>query len=1271
MSVPTNKPRVNFASVKNPLPYPDFLEVQLKSFQDFLQLDTPPEKRNNEGLYKVFSENFPIVDTRNSFVLEFLDYYIDPPRYSIDECLERGLTYSVPLKAKLKLYCTDPDHEDFDTVIQDVYLGPIPYMTEKGTFVINGAERVVVSQLHRSPGVFFGQSTHANGTKLYSARIIPFRGSWIEFATDINNVMYAYIDRKKKLPVTTLLRAIGFENEKDIIEIFAPAEEVKVNKTNLKKAVAEHRRLAAVVLKKWTEDMVDPDTGELTSLERTDPVIDRETELTEEHIDMILDAGVSTIMLQRADVSPSDYAIIFNTLHKDPTNTEAEAIRHIYRQLRNAEAPDDATAREVITNLFFSEKRYDLGDVGRYRINKKLNLSIPIDVKVLTKEDIVAIIKYQIELINSKTDVDDIDHLSNRRVRTVGEQLYNQFGVGLARMARTIRERMNVRDNETFTPIDLINAKTISSVINTFFGTNALSQFMDQTNPLAEITHKRRMSALGPGGLSRERAGFEVRDVHYTHYGRLCPIETPEGPNIGLISSLCVYAKINDLGFIETPYRKVENGKVNLKNDEVVYMTAEIEEGKIIAQGNAPVNEDGTFKNDRVKARLDADFPVVSPDQVNLMDVSPTQIASIAASLIPFLEHDDANRALMGSNMMRQAVPLMRSESPIVGTGIEGQLVRDSRTQITAEGSGVVEFVDATTIRIRYERTPDEEFVSFDDAVKEYHLPKFRKTNQSTTIDLRPICVKGQRVEKGDILTEGYSSENGELALGRNLKVAFMPWKGYNYEDAIVLNERVVREDILTSVHVDEYSLEVRETKRGLEELTNDIPNVSEDATKDLDERGIIRVGAHVIPGDIMIGKITPKGESDPTPEEKLLRAIFGDKAGDVKDASLKATPSLKGVVINTNLFSKASKKQARAAAALMPKLDEEYNAKAEELKTVLINKLTSLIGNRTSQGVKDFLGVDIIPKGEKFTAAVLREINFDTVNLSKWTTDAHKNDLIRRTIVNYLRKAKELDTQLRRRKFDLTIGDDLPSGIMQIAKVYIAKKRKISVGDKMAGRHGNKGIVSRIVRQEDMPFLEDGTPVDICLNPLGVPSRMNLGQIFETVLGWAGRVLDEKFATPIFDGASLDDLNEWTDKAGLPRYGKTYLYDGGTGERFDQPATVGVIYMLKLGHMVEDKMHARSIGPYSLITQQPLGGKAQFGGQRFGEMEVWALEAFGASHILQEILTIKSDDVNGRSKAYEAIVKGEPMPTPGIPESLNVLLHELRGLGLSVNLEP
>ena len=1270
MSSTIGKPRVNFASIKNPLPYPDFLEVQLKSFQDFLQLDTPPEKRKNEGLFKVFAENFPIADTRNNFVLEFLDYYIDPPRYTIEECLERGLTYSVPLKAKLKLYCTDPDHEDFATVIQDVYLGPIPYMTAKGTFVINGAERVVVSQLHRSPGVFFGQSTHANGTKLYSARIIPFRGSWIEFATDINNVMYAYIDRKKKLPVTTLLRAIGFETDKDILEIFGLAEDLKVSKTNLKKAIG--RRLAGNVVKSWVEDFVDEDTGEVVSIERTEIVIPRETVLEESHIADILESGVQNILLHKEGGNTSDYSIIFNTLQKDSSNSEKEAVLYIYRQLRNAEPADEASAREVITNLFFSEKRYDLGEVGRYRINKKLNLSTSPDVKVLTKEDIIEIIKYLIELINSKTDVDDIDHLSNRRVRTVGEQLYNQFGVGLARMARTIRERMNVRDNEVFTPIDLINAKTISSVINTFFGTNALSQFMDQTNPLAEITHKRRMSALGPGGLSRERAGFEVRDVHYTHYGRLCPIETPEGPNIGLISSLCVYAKINDLGFIETPYRKVKDGKVDLSPEGVVYLTAEVEEGQIIAQGNAPLNDDGTFIRNRVKARLGADFPIVSPDQVNLMDVSPTQIASIAASLIPFLEHDDANRALMGSNMMRQAVPLLRSEAPIVGTGIEGQLIRDSRTQIMAEGEGVVEFVDATVIRIRYDRTEDEEFVSFEDAVKEYKLPKFRKTNQSTTIDLRPICHKGDRVKAGDILTEGYSTENGELALGRNLKVAFMPWKGYNYEDAIVLNERMVREDILTSVHVDEYSLEVRETKRGMEELTSDIPNVSEDATKDLDERGIIRVGAQVNPGDIMIGKITPKGESDPSPEEKLLRAIFGDKAGDVKDASLKATPSLKGVVIGTNLFSRAIKKKKSKLSdkAILPKLDEEYEEKMNGLKSILIDKLLVLTQGKVSQGVKDFMGTDIVPKGTKFTQAVLSKIDYTSVQVSKWTTDTAKNDLIRATIINYLKKYKEYDAELRRKKFDISIGDELPSGIVQMAKVYIAKKRKISVGDKMAGRHGNKGIVSRIVRQEDMPFLADGTPVDIVLNPLGVPSRMNLGQIFETVLGWAGAELGEKFATPIFDGASLDDLNAWTDKAGLPRYGKTYLYDGGTGERFDQPATVGVIYMLKLGHMVEDKMHARSIGPYSLITQQPLGGKAQFGGQRFGEMEVWALEAFGAAHVLQEILTIKSDDVVGRSKAYEAIVKGEPMPTPGIPESLNVLLHELRGLGLSVNLE-
>ena len=1265
-----NNSRVNFASVKNPLPYPDFLEIQLKSFRDFLQLDTPTEKRRNEGLYKVFAENFPIADTRNNFVLEFLDYYIDPPRYTIEECLERGLTYSVPLKAKLKLYCTDPDHEDFATVIQDVYLGPIPYMTEKGTFVINGAERVVVSQLHRSPGVFFGQSVHANGTKLYSARIIPFRGSWIEFATDINNVMYAYIDRKKKLPVTTLLRAIGLESDKEIIEIFGLAEEIKVNKTNLKKAIG--RKLAARVLNTRFEDFVDEDTGEVSSIERIDIVVDRETVLDEQNIQDIIESGATTILLLKEDVSTNDYTIIFNTLNKDTSNSEKEAINYIYRQLRNAEPPDDASAREVITNLFFSEKRYDLGEVGRFRINKKLGLTTSMDVKVLTREDIVEIIKHLIQLISSTADVDDIDHLSNRRVRTVGEQLYNQFGVGLARMARTIRERMNVRDNEVFTPIDLINAKTVSSVINSFFGTNALSQFMDQTNPLAEMTHKRRMSALGPGGLSRERAGFEVRDVHYTHYGRLCPIETPEGPNIGLISSLCIYAKINNLGFIETPYRKVADSRVDLNNDDVVYLAAEVEEGKIIAQGNAPLNDDGTFIRNKVKARLDADFPIVAPNEVELMDVAPSQIASIAAALIPFLEHDDANRALMGSNMMRQAVPLLRSEAPIVGTGLEGQLIRDSRTQITAEGPGVIEYVDASVIKVRYDRTPDEDFVSFEDSLKVYNIPKFRKTNQSTTIDLRPICDKGQRVEKGTILTEGYSTENGELALGRNLKVAYMPWKGYNYEDAIVLNERVVAEDILTSVHVDEYILEVRETKRGAEELTSDIPNVSEDATKDLDERGIIRIGAHVIPGDILIGKITPKGESDPTPEEKLLRAIFGDKAGDVKDASLKASPSLKGVVIDTKLFQRAEKKSTtkKTANAILPKLDEEYEEKMSELKKILIDKLLVLTEGKTSQGVKDFIGDEQIAKGAKFTAERLAELEYDTLNLSKWTNDAHKNDMIRATIVNYLRKYKELDAELRRKKYDISIGDELPSGILKMAKVYIAKKRKIGVGDKMAGRHGNKGIVSRIVRKEDMPFLADGTPVDIVLNPLGVPSRMNIGQIFEAVLGWAGRELGQKFATPIFDGASLDDLNEWTDKAGLPRYGKTYLYDGGTGERFDQPATVGVTYMLKLGHMVEDKMHARSIGPYSLITQQPLGGKAQFGGQRFGEMEVWALEAFGASHVLQEILTIKSDDVVGRSKAYEAIVKGEPMPTPGIPESLNVLLHELRGLGLSINLE-
>ncbi len=1266
----TENQRINFASIKSPLQYPDFLEVQLKSFKDFFQLDTPAERRKNEGLYKVFAENFPIADTRNNFILEFLDYYVDPPRYSIDECIERGLTYSVPLKAKLKLYCTDPEHEDFDTVIQDVYLGPIPYMTPKGTFVINGAERVVVSQLHRSPGVFFGQSLHANGTKLYSARIIPFKGSWIEFATDINSVMYAYIDRKKKLPVTTLLRAIGFESDKDILEIFGLAEEFKVNKTNLKKVVG--RKLAARVLKTWVEDFVDEDTGEVTTIERNEVIIDRETIIESSHVEEILESGAQTILLHKEDQGLSDYAIIYNTLQKDPSNSEKEAVLYIYRQLRNAEPADDATAREVINGLFFSEKRYDLGDVGRYRINKKLNLSTDTDVKVLTKDDMIEIIRYLIQLINSKADVDDIDHLSNRRVRTVGEQLNNQFGVGLARMARTIRERMNVRDNEVFTPVDLINAKTISSVINSFFGTNALSQFMDQTNPLAEITHKRRMSALGPGGLSRERAGFEVRDVHYTHYGRLCPIETPEGPNIGLISSLCVYAKINELGFIETPYRKVNDSKVDVSENGIEYLTAEEEEGKIIAQGNAPLEEDGSFIRDKVKSRQEADFPVVDPSEVQLMDVSPTQIASIAASLIPFLEHDDANRALMGSNMMRQAVPLLRCDSPIVGTGIEQQLVSDSRTQIAAEKDGVIEFVDATCIKIRYERSEDEEFVSFDDSIISYNIPKFQKTNQSTTIDLRPIVKRGDKVVAGQVLTEGYSTQDGELAIGKNLLVAFMPWKGYNFEDAIVINERVVKEDIFTSVHVDEYSLEVRETKRGMEELTSDIPNVSEEATKDLDENGIIRVGALVNPGDILIGKITPKGESDPSPEEKLLRAIFGDKAGDVKDASLKASPSLAGVVIDKKLFSKAVKnrKSKLSDKAILPKLDEEFDVQVAALKSVLIEKLMVLTSGKTSQGVKDYLDNEIIPKGTKFTQKALNEIDFTSVHVTKWTTDAHKNELIRDVIQNFLKKYKELDAQLKRKKFNLTIGDELPAGTIQLAKVYIAKKRKVRVGDKMAGRHGNKGIVSRIVRQEDMPFLEDGTPVDIVLNPLGVPSRMNLGQIFETVLGWAGKKLGVKFATPIFDGASMEDLNSWTAKAGVPQYGRTFLCDGGTGEPFDQPATVGVIYMLKLGHMVEDKMHARSIGPYSLITQQPLGGKAQFGGQRFGEMEVWALEAFGAAHILQEILTIKSDDVMGRARAYEAIVKGEPMPTPGIPESLNVLLHELRGLGLSINLD-
>ena len=1272
MSQKTNNQRITFATSKVLLDYPDFLEVQLKSFRDFFQLDTTAENRRNEGLFKVFQEVFPITDTRNNFVLEFIDYFVDPPRYSIDECLDRGLTYSVPLKAKLKLYCTDPEHEDFEEEIQDVYLGTIPYMTPRGTFIINGSERIVVSQLHRSPGVFFGQSYHANGTKLYSARIIPFKGSWIEFATDINNVMYAYIDRKKKLPVTTLLRAIGYESDKDILNIFDLAEEIEVTKENLEKHIG--CRLAARVLDTWNEDFADEQTGEVYYVERTDIVLERDTVIDESNIEIILNAEVPTILIHKEDAASSEFAIIHNTLQKDQCNSEKEAIFYTYRQLRNSEPPDEATARDVIEKLFFSDKRYDLGDVGRYRLNRKLGLTTSPETRVLTKEDIIEIIRYLIQLINSKATVDDIDHLSNRRIRTVGEQLANQFSVGLSRIARTIRERMNVRDNEVFAPIDLVNAKTLSSVINSFFGTSQLSQFMDQINPLAEMTHKRRLSALGPGGLSRDRAGFEVRDVHYTHYGRLCPIETPEGPNIGLISSLCVYARINDLGFIETPYRKVEDGKVDLTPEGCLYLSAEEEEDKVVAQANVKIGEDGDILEERIKCRLQADFPVVSKEKVHLMDVAPNQISSIAASLIPFLEHDDANRALMGSNMMRQAVPIIKPEAPIVGTGLEGPVIKDSRTQIVATGKGEVVFVDAREIHIKYERTEKERFVSFEPEVTVYTLPLYRKTNQSTTIHLSPIVRKGDKVEAGQILTEGYSSQNGELALGRNLKVAFMPWKGYNFEDAIVLNERIIREDIFTSIHVDEYIMEVRDTKRGMEELTSDIPNVSEDATKDLGENGIIRIGATVEPGDILIGKITPKGESDPSPEEKLLRAIFGDKAGDVKDASLKASPSLSGTIIDTRLFSRiskeTSKKEKNIIKAKATAATEDFNRKVAALRERFIEKMVVLTENKKSAGVNDLFGAEVIAKGESFTKEAITAINYNNISTAKWTTDKATNNLIKTLINNYILAYKEYDAELKRISYNLTIGDELPNGIMQLAKVYVAKKRKIRVGDKMAGRHGNKGIVAKVVRDEDMPFLEDGTPVDIVLNPLGVPSRMNLGQIYETVLGWAGKELGLKFATPIFDGASLEDICEYTDKAGVPRYGRTYLRNGETGEQFDQPATVGVIYMIKLGHMVDDKMHARSIGPYSLITQQPLGGKAQFGGQRFGEMEVWALEAFGASNILQEILTIKSDDVTGRARAYEAIVKGDPMPAAGIPESLNVLLHELRGLALSVHLE-
>ncbi len=1262
--------RINFSSIKNASQYPDFLDIQIKSFKDFFQLETKSDERGEEGLYNTFQDNFPITDARNQFVLEFLDYFVDPPRYSIQECIERGLTYSVPLKARLKLYCTDPEHEDFETIVQDVYLGTIPYMTPSGTFCINGAERVVVSQLHRSPGVFFGQSFHANGTKLYSARVIPFKGSWIEFATDINSVMYAYIDRKKKLPVTTLFRAIGYERDKDILEIFDLAEEIKVSKANLKKYYG--RKLAARVLNTWHEDFVDEDTGEVVSIERNEIVLDRDTEVDKDNVEEIIEAGVKTILIHKEITQQGEYAIIHNTLQKDPTNSEKEAVEHIYRQLRNAEPPDEETARGIIDKLFFSDQRYNLGDVGRYRMNKKLGLDIGMDKQVLTTEDIITIIKYLIELINSKAEIDDIDHLSNRRVRTVGEQLSSQFGVGLARMARTIRERMNVRDNEVFTPIDLINAKTLSSVINSFFGTNQLSQFMDQTNPLAEITHKRRLSALGPGGLSRERAGFEVRDVHYTHYGRLCPIETPEGPNIGLISSLGVFAKINNMGFIETPYRRVEGGVVDLKSDPV-YLSAEEEENKLIAQSNISVNKSGKILDEKVIARQEGDFPLTEPSNVHYTDVAPNQIASISASLIPFLEHDDANRALMGSNMMRQAVPLLLPQSPIVGTGLEKQVASDSRVLINAEADGVVEYVDANEITIKYSRNKNEDLTSFESNTVTYKLTKFKKTNQGTCVNLKSIVSKGDKVTKGQVLCEGYATNNGELALGRNIQVAFMPWKGYNFEDAIVISEKVVRDDVFTSIHIDEYSIEVRDTKLGNEELTNDIPNVSEEATKDLDENGMIRIGAEINAGDILIGKITPKGESDPTPEEKLLRAIFGDKAGDVKDASLKAPPSLNGVVIDKKLFARSVKDKRKRIQDKedLKLLEDSYDLKFLELKNVLVEKLYSVLNGKTSQGIFNDLGEEVFPKGKKFTQKMLNSADdFAHLVSTKWVTDKSINEIVSQIIHNYKIKENDLQGSLRREKFTISVGDELPSGILKLAKVYIAKKRKLKVGDKMAGRHGNKGIVAKIVREEDMPFLEDGKPVDIVLNPLGVPSRMNIGQIYETVLGWAGLKLYKKYATPIFDGASIDEINKITDEAGLPKFGHTYLYDGGTGEKFDQAATVGVIYMLKLGHMVDDKMHSRSIGPYSLITQQPLGGKAQFGGQRFGEMEVWALEAYGASSTLREILTVKSDDVVGRAKTYEAIVKGESMPNPGLPESFNVLMHELKGLGLDIRLE-
>ncbi|MDI9357706.1 MAG: DNA-directed RNA polymerase subunit beta [Phycisphaerales bacterium] len=1309
--------RKTFGSQKYEVKIPDLLDIQIESFKNFFQFETTPDKRNDEGLFSVFKENFPITDNRNIFLLEFLDYFVDPPLYTMEECLERGLTFSVPLKAKLRLSCNDPEHVDFHTITQNVFFGNIPYMTPKGTFIVNGSERVVVSQLHRSPGVFFSQSLHPNGTKLYNARVIPFKGAWMEFTTDVNNTMYAYIDRKNKFPVTTLLRAIGYETDRDILELFDMAEAVTLNAKDSSKY--EGRILAERVLRTWTEDEVDENSGEVITKIRTEVVIDRGEKLTPTEITKILELQDSVFLQKEQDDS---FSIIVNTFKKeDPAVVDAtSAAKYIYKQLRGGtDAPDDDTAKGIIDKSFFSDKRYDLGDVGRFKINRKLKLDkivkeiqkkatktasdkkrletiqADLEKRVLSKSDIVEIIKYLVKLTNDKAEIDDIDHLCNRRVKTVGEQLSAQFSLGLARIARTIKERLNVRDNEVFTPDELTNSRALSSVINTFFGTSQLSQFLDQTNPLSEITHKRRISALGPGGLSRDRAGFEVRDIHYSHYGRLCAIETPEGANIGLISSLCVYAKINNKGFIETPYYEVTNGKVNF--DKVKYLSPEQEdemeddstgstnepqeEGGLkfpaIAQFN--VSGEGGKIKDKVFCRVSDEFTEVDSKEVKYIDVAPNQIMGLSASLIPFLEHDDANRALMGSNMQRQAVPLIKPEVPIVGTGFEAKAAQDSKIQILSEGNGRVEYVDANEIHIRYEKNDMDKLVSFETDVKVYKLTKFIKTNMATCINLHPAVYKGDKVRKGDFLTEGYAIKDGEMALGRNLKVAFMPWKGYNFEDAIVISQKVVRDDWFTSIHVEEYELQVRETKLGNEILTSDIPNVSEDATKDLDENGVVRIGASIKEGDILIGKITPKGETDPTPEEKLLLAIFGEKAGEHKDASLRAPNGVEGTVIDKKLFERVVAGN-RERTVTIADVEKKHQKNIKELNAKVQAKLVELLkGKVCKTGIQNKFGEEIIEKGTKFNDKLITKLlnsgqdnenALQNVNSNDWTGEHATDKFINQLVHNFNIEFNKEIGRYKREKFNISIGDELPTGVIKLAKVYIAVKRKLKVGDKMAGRHGNKGIVAKIVREEDMPFLEDGTPVDIVLNPLGVPSRMNVGQIYETVLGWCGQKLGVNYATPIFDGAKPNDIVEKCKEAKIPDNGHTYLYDGETGERLHQKATVGVIYMIKLHHMVDDKMHARSIGPYSLITQQPLGGKAQFGGQRFGEMEVWALEAYGAANILQEMLTIKSDDIQGRSRTFDAITKGENLPRPGVPESFNVLTYELRGLGLDIKFE-